>query len=340
MGPDHTTTRADACHRLAQSAAEVVSLPAVATLDWCEGAAAALTRLASPSLVAVLIATMDGRGSLRRLEAAGVSGRARAFDRAGPAIGPSATDGGLADLLPPDDPRLTALRSRLERLDVIGWDPSPGDLASPITQRLGDLPGASRWRETALGQLWTDIEPHDLFVSFQPLGREELGRGMLAYVATGGPDASPQMGDWPDGSVSIMCLEAVMPLLRDRALMAIGPRVTTANRWLTVREQLVLDQLTLGKTVRQIAEDLERSPHTVHDHVKSLHRKLNASSRGELIARALGHVSDNDESRAAQTVEHKSSPAASVPPASPSDVTIGSASHRPRLVGSPERRQD
>jgi hypothetical protein len=28
----------------------------------------------------------------------------------------------------------------------------------------------------------------------------------------------------------------------------------------------------------------------VHDHVKSLHRKLNASSRGQLIARALGHA--------------------------------------------------
>ena len=42
--------------------------------------------------------------------------------------------------------------------------------------------------------------------------------------------------------------------------------------------------------MREIADALERSPHTVHDHVKSLHRKLNASSRGELIARTLGHV--------------------------------------------------
>jgi hypothetical protein len=30
----------------------------------------------------------------------------------------------------------------------------------------------------------------------------------------------------------------------------------------------------------------------VHDHVKSLHRKLDASSRGELVARALGHGSE------------------------------------------------
>ena len=53
------------------------------------------------------------------------------------------------------------------------------------------------------------------------------------------------------------------------------------------------EHLALGKSVKQIASDLARSPHTVHDHVKSLHRKLNASSRGELIARALGHLAPN-----------------------------------------------
>lgn len=58
---------------------------------------------------------------------------------------------------------------------------------------------------------------------------------------------------------------------------------------MTDREQDVLERLILGRSVREIAEELGRSPHTVHDHVKSLHRKLDASSRGELVARALGH---------------------------------------------------
>ncbi|MFI4898124.1 MAG: response regulator transcription factor, partial [Phycisphaerales bacterium JB059] len=58
--------------------------------------------------------------------------------------------------------------------------------------------------------------------------------------------------------------------------------------WLTNREQVVLEELILGRSVREIAETMHRSPHTVHDHVKSLHRKLGASSRGALIAHALG----------------------------------------------------
>jgi DNA-binding CsgD family transcriptional regulator len=58
--------------------------------------------------------------------------------------------------------------------------------------------------------------------------------------------------------------------------------------WLSPREQEVLDRLVLGMSVREISEELHRSPHTIHDHVKNLHKKLNASSRGELIARVLG----------------------------------------------------
>jgi DNA-binding NarL/FixJ family response regulator len=73
-------------------------------------------------------------------------------------------------------------------------------------------------------------------------------------------------------------------------LIAIGPSPTDGNQWLTPREQVILQHLLLGKSVREIAAELERSPHTVHDHVKALHRKLNASSRGELVARALGYI--------------------------------------------------
>jgi DNA-binding CsgD family transcriptional regulator len=59
--------------------------------------------------------------------------------------------------------------------------------------------------------------------------------------------------------------------------------------WVTPREQEVLELLVLGFSVREIGEKLGRSPHTVHDYVKSMHRKLNASNRGALVARALGH---------------------------------------------------
>ncbi|MEL6741849.1 MAG: helix-turn-helix transcriptional regulator, partial [Planctomycetota bacterium] len=72
--------------------------------------------------------------------------------------------------------------------------------------------------------------------------------------------------------------------------LALGDDRNSSTRWLTAREQEVLEKLTLGMSVREIAETIGRSPHTVHDHVKSLHRKLNATSRGELVARALGYI--------------------------------------------------
>jgi len=97
------------------------------------------------------------------------------------------------------------------------------------------------------------------------------------------------------GSTEIEIFAAAMPRLLARTLMAVGHEKGSSTRWLTTREQEVLEHLTLGMSVREIAETIERSPHTVHDHVKSLHRKLNASSRGELVARALGYLNDEHQ---------------------------------------------
>lgn len=58
--------------------------------------------------------------------------------------------------------------------------------------------------------------------------------------------------------------------------------------WITPREQEVLELLVLGYSVREIGEKLNRSPHTIHDYVKSMHRKLAEGNRGALVARALG----------------------------------------------------
>ena len=99
-------------------------------------------------------------------------------------------------------------------------------------------------------------------------------------------------------------MAAILPVLARRAILALGDGTDGPTKWLTQREQIVLEQLTLGKSVREIADELGRSPHTVHDHVKSLHRKLGASSRGELVARALGHTTADAEPMGA-TIEHK-----------------------------------
>jgi DNA-binding NarL/FixJ family response regulator len=95
-------------------------------------------------------------------------------------------------------------------------------------------------------------------------------------------------------------LAAVLPLLAQRARHALGAMPTPRHNWLTPREELVLGHLLAGKSVPEIAGELQRSVYTVHDHVKNLHKKLGANSRGELVARALGHlnpVGDADEGR-------------------------------------------
>ncbi|HYF15177.1 MAG TPA: helix-turn-helix transcriptional regulator [Phycisphaerales bacterium] len=58
--------------------------------------------------------------------------------------------------------------------------------------------------------------------------------------------------------------------------------------WLTERETEVLDLLIEGYTVGEIAANLHRSPHTVHDHVKSLYRKVGVDSRADVVRAAMG----------------------------------------------------
>ena len=62
---------------------------------------------------------------------------------------------------------------------------------------------------------------------------------------------------------------------------------------LSKTELLVLDHLRLWETERMIAEALERSPHTVHVHIKSIYRKLMVTSRRQLLE-VLDQVEDTD----------------------------------------------
>jgi DNA-binding CsgD family transcriptional regulator len=52
---------------------------------------------------------------------------------------------------------------------------------------------------------------------------------------------------------------------------------------LTRTECQVLGYLRLAATEREISKQVHRSPHTVHVHVKNIYRKLNVSSRGQLL---------------------------------------------------------
>ncbi len=77
-----------------------------------------------------------------------------------------------------------------------------------------------------------------------------------------------------------MCAEALAVAL---------PQPVSGERVLvTPPEAAIAKWLARGFTGNDIAQMIDRSPHTVHDHIKSLHRKLGVNSRSELLARVLG----------------------------------------------------
>jgi DNA-binding CsgD family transcriptional regulator len=71
---------------------------------------------------------------------------------------------------------------------------------------------------------------------------------------------------------------------------ASGPRSATLRlevRGVTAREREVATLMARGLTNAQIAATLVLSPHTVHDHVKSLFEKVDVATRQELVARVF-----------------------------------------------------
>ncbi len=252
---------------------ELIShLPAVATHDWCDRAAAVLANLQRDLYACIGIAVLDEHARIADFEAGGVG---------------SATPGNASD-------RLSSLRSNLERLPSMGWSYVP-DSPEPRVQFAADLSGSMSWHQGPLGKLWHDIDPADLVLGAIALGSASPGRTLFASIA-----CREHIG-W-----AAPVLRAILPLLARKALVAIGEERSNPSRWLTTKEQIILDQLALGKSVKAIAEALDRSPHTIHDHVKALHRKLQATSRGELIARALGHI--DEQGRTVRPVGERAAP--------------------------------
>lgn len=170
----------------------------------------------------------------------------------------------------------TAMRESLEeaRIVELRWSPGDPDLACNLSDMV-----VPDWTATSLGRLWLESGVEHVLAGVTSLN----GKDRSLMVLLGSLDRAVS-----EAPMATCLLSLGVEMLRDHAARAFGS--TTPTRWLTDREHEVLDQLTLGKSVRQIAEELGRSPHTVHDHVKALHRKLHASSRGELVAMALGHA--------------------------------------------------
>ena len=56
---------------------------------------------------------------------------------------------------------------------------------------------------------------------------------------------------------------------------------------LSPRETEILTLLARGQAVKEVADELHISPHTVADHIKAIYRKLEVKSRGHAVYRAV-----------------------------------------------------
>lgn len=261
--------------RVRDGAALISSLPAAPTFGWCSRAAGCLSAIGD----GLVLVTVGGLAPDGRILAFGQ------FGLAAPAMGDGV----------PEPPAIRDLRNGVARLQTLGFAP-------PDVARWGDAGLVERhgrgWSTGPVGRLWSAASVGELLTASCVLDAE-CRRVLLAYIGPHG-----------DTGEAVMVVRAVLPLLAMRARAALGNISPNRRTWITVREQVVLDQLAAGHSVQEITLELGRSRHTVLDHIKALRRKVGAGSRAELVARVLGRgVPLAPPGTAAEFVDYTQTPA-------------------------------
>jgi DNA-binding CsgD family transcriptional regulator len=234
---------------VAHLASELSHLPAAATPDWCQRAAGVLTSHRPDTRAWVSVVGAGDAGRPWQTESSGYcAGALVASEQAAERLGAS------------------LLRVAMAASGRFGGVVSVGGL-------LGMLD--ARPRGTGLV-----VEHCHIVVGVAALPGAVGAEGRSLVVCWDRP--ASRGGHEPELR---LVLSSVLPVASDRLLQALGEH---PNPWLSVCEQRVLDMLTDGLSVPEIAEALGRSPHTVHDHVKRLHAKLGTRGRGGLLVRVLG----------------------------------------------------
>jgi DNA-binding CsgD family transcriptional regulator len=162
---------------------------------------------------------------------------------------------------------------------------------SELHSRLFSLAASMRYEDDYAPSLlarfvgWGSSQAHP----FAEAGFPE-GRVIVCGNTSSGP-VGVVVRHWYQGEAAteadLRAMDAIVAFLA-QAAQHLVPQDTRPIEWLSSKESEVLDLITLGHTVREIAESLGRSPHTIHDHLKSIHRKTGLSTRGALVAAAIG----------------------------------------------------
>lgn len=118
---------------------------------------------------------------------------------------------------------------------------------------------------------------------FRPLGCDDFVMSMMPVASLG---VISSMEVYRGRGVRFSERERLFVQLLHEELAHDWNRVEgDAGARLTPRQRQVLAQLMAGASEKELAYELNVSPHTVHEHVKAIHRAFGARSRGELLAR-------------------------------------------------------
>ena len=242
-------------------ASQSAGLPAIATCNWCQSAADALCVARSRCIAVVrFVRHHDGALPGSQWPDAGVSSR------------------------PENRPLVEAIRGALSHV--------AGD---SIEQR-------GLWRRDPDGDCMIaaiTLEPESPF-TFPVLSILAFAGGRSALLASAVIDpalgidlrvvivesASDNEAPFTDSDAE--ALRAAMRGIVCRARLAFVSESGVVTEALNPREVEVLESLTCGKSIREIAVKMHRSTHTIHDYLKSMHRKIGVGCRAELLARASG----------------------------------------------------
>lgn len=118
---------------------------------------------------------------------------------------------------------------------------------------------------------------------FRPLGCDDFVMSMMPVESLG---VISSMEVYRDRGVRFSERERLFVELLHEELAHDWNRVENeVGARLTPRQRQVLAQLMAGSSEKELAYELNVSPHTVHEHIKAIHRAFGARSRGELFAR-------------------------------------------------------
>ncbi|CAN5740179.1 hypothetical protein BH11PLA1_BH11PLA1_19910 [soil metagenome] len=249
----------------------VCRLPGVPTQDWCQRASDGLARVHSPCVTLCALGQADPRGFISKLHLVGASCSPDYTKRGGTGL----TNGELGHTC-----------EQIVENEWLGWNVGTlegGSWFVTTATQQGLMPGRG---PSALNRRWEWLTPVDVLLGAVVIPGAP-GRMLFVEIASSDPNVK-------ESNRQLAVLAASLPLLSQRITKAFGEGIDDRKAWLTPREELVMWHLVAGRKVPQIAALLHRSIYTVHDHVKSLHRKLQANNRGQLVARALGHLSLED----------------------------------------------